>query len=144
MKLRALIFVALVTGCASQKPDAKTPDNPEPELTGCDANTADAVKILTRDCAGCHGGATPGQNQGGFSKILDTQALTMLTSAYAKDDTGSPAVFLTPGDPEHSRIYVRIVNNEMPPQDIIGLPAYPRPTASDKSLLQAWIKNCVQ
>lgn len=142
MKSLLPIFLVLFTACAAESAEPSDKQNDQPVLMGCDATSAQAMDILTKDCASCHGGATPGQNQGGFSKILDPNVMIGMTSNYAKDDEG-PAHFLTPGDPQHSRIYLRPLNGEMPPADIIGLPAYPRPTAADLSVLQSWIHDCL-
>ena len=70
--------------------------------------------------------------------------MVSMVSATAKDpQTKKPARFLVPGDPDHSRIYLRTLHGEMPPPDIIGLPANPRPSVSDLSVLRHWIESCV-
>src|SRR5262249_12088896 len=79
-----------------------------------------------------------------FDCVLDEERLVSMVSATAKDpDTHQPARFLTPGDPEHSRIYLRPLAGEMPPPDVIGLPPNPRPSVSDLSVLKHWIKSCI-
>jgi hypothetical protein len=77
--------------------------------------------------------------------VLDVAQLLMKVSATVDDpDTKQPARFLVPGDPDHSRIYVRAMRGEMPPPDVVGLPANPRPSVSDLSVLQAWIAHCLE
>jgi hypothetical protein len=113
---------------------------------GCAATRAEAHAILERACAHCHGGDNPGARQGTppFDCVLDTTQLTTMVSATAKDPvTHEAARFLVPGDPERSRIYLRPLNGEMPPPDVIGLPANPRPSVSDLSVLRHWIESCV-
>jgi hypothetical protein len=113
----------------------------------CDATSRQALEILDRTCAHCHGGDTAGARQGSppFDCVLDETRLTTMISATAKDsETHQQARFLVPGDPDHSRIYVRVQNAEMPPPDVIGLPANPRPSVSDLSVLRHWIERCVE
>jgi len=114
---------------------------------GCAAVSRQAHDILERSCARCHGGASPGARQGAppFDTVLDTDSLIGKVSVTAKDpDTQLPARFLVPGDPDHSRIYLRPFNREMPPPDVVGLPPNPRPSASDLSVLRHWIESCVR
>jgi hypothetical protein len=113
---------------------------------GCAATRSEAHAILERTCARCHGGDNPGARQGTppFDCVLETTQLTTMVSVTAKDPlTHEPARFLIPGDPDRSRIYVRPLNGEMPPPDVIGLPANPRPSVSDLSVLRHWIESCV-
>jgi hypothetical protein len=113
----------------------------------CEVVDRQAHAILERSCARCHGGASPGARQGAppFDAVLDTERLVTLTSATVTDPTThEPARFLVPGDPDRSRIYLRPLNGEMPPPDIIGLPPNPRPSVSDLSVLRQWIESCVQ
>jgi hypothetical protein len=128
----------------------------KPELTlddgtvvddACEATRIQAYQILDRTCGNCHGGGAPGARQGSppFDTVLDEERMLSIASITAKDpDTLKPSRFLVAGDPEHSRIYVRVQNVEMPPPDIIGLPPNPRPSASDLSVLHHWIKSCIQ
>jgi hypothetical protein len=112
----------------------------------CSATRAQAMDILQRDCARCHGGQSPGARQGQppFDFVLDSDRLTQAVSATAKDlTTMQPARFLVPGDPDHSRIYVRPAMGEMPPPDVVGLPKLPRPGASELSVLRQWIAHCL-
>ncbi|HEX4353037.1 MAG TPA: hypothetical protein VHZ95_08990 [Polyangiales bacterium] len=113
----------------------------------CAATTIQAHEILENNCARCHGGATPGARQGSppFDCVLDTTRLLTMVSATAVDpDTMQPAHFLVPGDPDHSRIYLRPLHGEMPPPDVVGLPPNPRPSVSDLSVLRQWISSCVE
>jgi hypothetical protein len=113
----------------------------------CAATTRQAHDILERNCARCHGGANAGARQGQppFDCVLDTPRLLSMVSATVTDpDSMQPARFLVAGDPDHSRIYLRPLNGEMPPPDIIGLPASARPSVSDLSLLRTWISSCIE
>jgi hypothetical protein len=116
-------------------------------LDGCDATARQAHAILEQNCARCHGGDNPGARQGTppFDCVLDPSRLITLVSATATDPISlQPARFLMPGDPDRSRIYLRPLNGEMPPPDIIGLPPSPRPSVSDLSVLRQWIESCVE
>jgi len=112
----------------------------------CEAVTTSALDVLRRNCAACHGGG-PGQNLGqpAFDFVLDVTKLLAATSSTVKDpQTMQPVHFLVPGDPDHSRVYVRMYKREMPPGDIVGLPNNPnRPTVSDISVVRDWISQCV-
>ena len=113
---------------------------------GCEAVQLQAFEILDRNCAHCHGGDTPGARQGTppFDCVLEPERMSTMLSVTAKDpDTLQPARFLVPGDPGHSRIYQRTLHGEMPPPDVIGLPANPRPSVSDLSVLRHWIESCI-
>ena len=113
----------------------------------CDAVRIQAYQILDRTCGNCHGGGAPGARQGTppFDSVLDEERMLGMFSNTAKDaDTSKPSAFLVAGDPEHSRIYIRPMNGEMPPPDVVGLPKNPRPSASDMSILRHWIKSCIQ
>jgi hypothetical protein len=94
--------------------------------------------MLDKYCGGCHGGRTPGERAGSppFSFVLD---VGKLTSTYT-NNTMPPLLFVKPGDPEHSRVYLRIRKGEMPPAMPLGLA---RPTTSDVSVLHEWIANCI-
>lgn len=112
----------------------------------CEAVRLQAYEILDRTCAHCHSGDTPGARQGTppFDCVLDEERMVTMVSSTAKDpDTKLPARFLVPGDADHSRIYLRPLHGEMPPPDVIGLPANPRPSVSDLSVLRQWIESCV-
>ncbi len=104
----------------------------------CDATRAQAIAILTKNCADCHGGRTPGERAGNppFDFVLDP---VKLSRTYTPNTT-PPMLFVQPGDPEHSRLYLRARTGEMPPAAQLSLP---RPTISDISVLQEWIANCL-
>src|SRR6188474_1619789 len=96
----------------------------------CHATSAQAIAILTKNCADCHGGRTPGERAGNppFDFILDP---VKMTKTFTQNTT-PPMKFLSPGDPQHSRLYVRARLGEMPPLAQMQLP---RPTVSDISVL---------
>jgi mono/diheme cytochrome c family protein len=104
----------------------------------CDATRAQATAILTKNCADCHGGRTPGERAGNppFDFVLDP---VKLTRTYTPNTT-PPMLFVVPGDPDHSRLYVRARLGEMPPAAQMNLS---RPTVSDISVLHEWISNCL-
>jgi hypothetical protein len=120
--------------------DSASTDDP------CTASTNDAMNVLRANCAQCHGGGS-GQNFGQppFDYVLDVKTLLTATSETVKDlATGQGMRFLVPGDPDHSRIYVRMFNRTMPPGDMPGLPAGPgRPSVSDISIVRQWISHCL-
>jgi hypothetical protein len=120
--------------------DAQETDDP------CTATTFHATETLRAACAPCHGGG-PGQNLGQppFDYVLDVGKLLKAVSSTVKDPvTMQPVRFLVPGDPDHSRIYVRMFKREMPPGDVVGLPPNPnRPTVSDISVIRQWIAHCL-
>jgi hypothetical protein len=109
---------------------------PPPSSDPCDA----AMPILTKYCGQCHGGRSLNERQGipSFDFLFDVQKLT---TTYTFNTT-PPILFIKPGDPEHSRVYLRARNNEMPPPDLPML-MYLRPTTSDLSLLHYWISSCL-
>jgi hypothetical protein len=104
----------------------------------CDATRTQAIAILTKDCAFCHGGRTPGERAGSppFDFVLDPVKLTRTFTP----NTTPPMLFVMPGDPNQSRLYVRARLGEMPPASQAQLP---RPTVSDISVLYEWISNCL-
>jgi len=121
--------------------DGMTTDDP------CEATNFQAMEILKRNCAGCHGGG-PGQNLGqpSFDYVLNVPKLLTAVSNTVKDpETKEPVHFLVPGQPEKSRVYVRVFQREMPPRDVVGLPENTnRPTVSDISVIHHWISNCLE
>jgi hypothetical protein len=110
----------------------------------CDATREQAAEILTTYCAGCHGGRTTAEKHGDFNTILDTNALIAGFSSTVNDpeNPGMKMRLLVPGNPEASRIYLRVSHGEMPPPAMLGLPPNPTPTISDISVLREWITNC--
>jgi hypothetical protein len=123
-----------------------TPDDAQETDDPCTATTFHAMETLRADCAPCHGGG-PGQNLGvpPFDYVLDVSKLLTAVSQTVKDPvTMQPVRFLVPGDPDHSRLYVRMFKREMPPGDVVGLPPNPnRPTVSDISVMRQWISHCL-
>jgi hypothetical protein len=113
----------------------------------CVLTTQQANDILSRNCAACHGGGSPGASQGQppFDFVLDFDRLKTTRSASVPDpsDPAQGMLFIAPGAPELSRVYMRIWNREMPPEPPVGLPPIPMPTVSDMSLLDAWIATCM-
>ena len=132
--------VSLDTPVIELPDGGSTPDS-------CEATHKQALEILATNCAECHGGGSPGARQGQppFDCVLDVPRMLMMTSATVNDPTTrQPARFLVAGDPEHSRIYVRTRNAEMPPPEVVGIPSSkPRPTVSDLSVLHRWISECI-
>ena len=114
----------------------------------CVLTSLQATDILTKNCSGCHGGGSPGARQGQppFDYVLDTEALKGARSASVPDplEPDKGMRFLRPGDPENSRLFVRVAGGEMPPELPIGVDPIPRPTLSDASLLYNWIQACVK
>ena len=111
----------------------------------CVPTTEQAKEILTKNCAGCHGGG-PGASQGQFDCVLDFDKLKTRTSVSVQDprDPTKPMRFLVPGDPDSSRVYQRMFRGEMPPVLPFGVVKdMPRPTISDVSVLREWIINCM-
>ena len=132
--------VALETPPIELDASGKTATDP------CVATRQQTATILVGYCARCHDGASPGAHQGQppFDFVLNAERLVTATSAAVKDPgTQQPARFLTPGAPLHSRLYVRMAGGEMPPHDIVGLPANARPSISDVSVVHEWIAHCI-
>jgi hypothetical protein len=121
-------------------PDASTTDDP------CVDVEQASIAIRTTYCAACH--QTPA-DQAGINFVLDDGQLVTATSQSATDDAGQPEKLVTPGDPAHSWLYVRVTEGlgggqaGMPPPTMPGYPTIPRPTVADISVLNAWITACV-
>jgi hypothetical protein len=113
----------------------------------CIPTSEQALAILTKNCAGCHGGGPEAsQGQPPFDCVLDFDKLKMRSSESVKDPKNPTQNmrFIAPGDPDDSRLYVRIVHEEMPPKLPFGITKdYPRPTTSDISILREWINHCM-
>ena len=129
-------------------------DTPPIELPGggttldpCDRTNAQAQIILRTYCAGCHGGEAPGADKGHppFDFVLDLARLTTTRCASVPDphDPSQGMLFVAPMDPESSRIYLRMRDNEMPPMPLGGSDPLPRPSISEVSVIYTWIKSCV-
>jgi cytochrome c553 len=132
---------------ALDTPPIELPDG-ETTTDACVATTQQATDILTTNCSGCHGGGTAGARQGQppFDYVLDFNKLKTARSATVPDpiDADMGMRFVRPGDPENSRVWVRISVGEMPPELPIGVDPIPRPTISDASLLYTWILDCLE
>jgi hypothetical protein len=120
-------------------PDGSTTTDPcvEVELA--------SMTVRQTYCAGCHQAPA---DQGGLSFVLNDGQLASAVSQTATDDAGAPARLVVPGDPRHSTLYASVAaglsgsTSGMPPLTLAGYPSIPRPTASDLSLLYAWITAC--
>jgi hypothetical protein len=110
----------------------------------CVATRLQAHGILRDNCSKCHQ-APARQGQPPFDFVLEVDRLVAARSTTVKDpQSGQPARFLVPGQPDQSRLYVRIAADEMPPRDVVGLPPNPkRPSISDLSVLRTWISDCL-
>jgi len=107
----------------------------------CVATTEQARSILEEHCSACH---APPAAMGGFRSVLDFPVLITLGSGTQRDPvTGEPVRLVVPGDPDGSRLYRRVAENEMPPTRDASFPALPRPTISDVSVLREWIDSCL-
>ena len=80
----------------------------------------DVAPILAKRCAGCHDGA---EKKGGLDLSRRETALT--------GGDGGPV--LTPGKPDESVLWQRIVDDEMPPE-------HPLP-AAERTVLKSWIER---
>jgi hypothetical protein len=120
-------------------PDGSTTTDPcvEVELA--------SMTVRQTYCAACHQAPA---NQGGLTFVLDDIQLASAVSQTSTDDTGAPTRLVLPGDPRHSLLYASAAaglsgsTGGMPPLTLAGYPSIPRPTASDLSLLYAWITAC--
>lgn len=80
-----------------------------------DASLAkDAIAVLSKRCAGCHGGAVP---RAGFN-VLDRKSLLK---------------HIVPGKPDSSELFLRVASGMMPPGTA------PKPTMAERTLLRKWI-----
>jgi len=151
----------LVTLILTPPIDFVQPDGtPGSTTVPCEATSAHAATIFLLNCAGCHGGRTAGERQGQppFDYVLDPERLMTARSATVPDPLAPPENqipntptfegmrFIVPGDPDHSRIYLRVTRKEMPPPPIVGMTdtLKSRPNVSDFSVLREWITNCLE
>ena len=83
----------------------------------------DALAILAKRCAGCHGGPSQGvdADRGGFEHVLDVRELVA---------DGQ----VVPYAPDESLLLARLVDGEMPPKEVAD-----RPTDAEIATLRAWI-----
>jgi hypothetical protein len=114
----------------------------------CDDVEAQSIAIRQTYCAGCH--ESPAA-LGGFSFVLDDSQLASAFSQTAVLPDGGPQRLLIPGNPYASRLYQRVAAGlsgstaGMPPTAQVGYPVIPRPSASDLSVLYAWIvRDCAE
>jgi hypothetical protein len=97
-------------------------------------------------CAGCH--QSPA-NQGGLSFVLDDTQLADATSQTATNEAGAPQKLVIAGNPLQSPLYQSVAqglsgaSTGMPPVALAGYASIPRPSASDVSILYAWIVACL-
>ena len=104
-----------------------------------------SIGVRQTYCAGCHQAPA---NQGGFSFVLDDGQLTSAVAQTATGDVGGPQKLVVAGNPGSSMLYTSVAEGlggsttGMPPLTLAGYPVIPRPTASDVSLLYAWIIAC--
>jgi hypothetical protein len=97
-------------------------------------------------CAGCH--QSPA-NQGGLSFVLSAPQLAAATSQSTTGDAGAPQKLVVAGNPLQSPLYQSVAQGlsggatGMPPVALAGYASIPRPTASDVSILYAWIVACL-
>ena len=109
----------------------------------CVRTSAQAMDILRTHCVLCHGGDGPDERMGTslpFDFVLDVDRLTTTRDPSVADpnDPSQGMLFVAPGDPERSRVYLRIAHDEMPPK------AEPnRPSFSEISVLYSWIASCL-
>ncbi len=100
-------FVACVLATVSRG------DDPDPKLAG------QAYTILKNACYRCHG--QNGETEGGFGYALDHKQLLAKKKIVA-------------GDAAKSRLFKRVKNGEMPPEE-----EKPRPTEAEIAVLEKWI-----
>jgi hypothetical protein len=97
-----------------------------------------SIAVRQTYCASCHEAPA---SQGNLGSILEDTRLLAATAG------GQP--LLVPGAPLKSAIYtsvalgIRSPDAGMPPPALAGHPSIPRPTASDLSVLYAWIAACL-
>jgi hypothetical protein len=114
---------------------------------------ANSEAIRQRSCAPCHQATSAGASVAcgcKLNSILDDTTIANVTSPDFTVDGGAPATYVIPGNPAGSLLYQRIAAGQMPPPGATALlgneagAALVYPTASDLSVLYAWIYSCVQ
>jgi hypothetical protein len=99
----------------------------------CVATVTQSLHIRETYCGMCHGPSGT-QGQPLFNFVLDDNKMMTTT------DMASKLLFVAAGDPDRSRVYQRMVQGTMPPLQVsVDQPGYPRPTASDLSVVFQWI-----
>jgi serine/threonine-protein kinase len=108
----ALALLAVLAGgtFAAPAPAAE----PDPKLA------LQAALVLKKCCARCHGPG--GTNEGGMNYILDPRKLIEKKK-------------VVPGNPAQSRLYKKVVEDEMPPED-----EKPRPSKEEVAVLERWVR----
>lgn len=111
-------LVSATTACG----EASTPRPAEEEEVGaCDENVVLAAELaLEQNCHQCHG--QNGTANGSVNFMLDAEQLI----AHG---------LVIPGDPDASRIYIRMAGDTMPPAGVS-----PRPDAAARESVRTWIE----
>ena len=86
----------------------------------------EALAIFEKHCKECHG--TPGAGEAGFDYVLDLKRLT-----------SGPRPKVIPGKPEASRLFKRVANKEMPPEE-----KHDPLTSGEIETLRNWIASGAQ
>lgn len=114
---------------------------------GCEGTTLQAMDILDHSCGFCH--AAPA-SMASFDFVLNVKKMMnqpVKTATFIDPLTNKPWLYIVPGEPERSLIWVRMASGEMPqrPADVRAQQnlQYRIPTVSDFSLLHTWIKDCL-
>src|SRR6202043_291882 len=100
-----------------RSPASAPPPGPEPDAP---ALARQARDVLQTNCHRCHG--KDGAMEGGFNYVLDRSRLI----ARKK---------ITPDQLDHSALFRRVLDGEMPPAD-----AQPRPGPDEVAVLRQWIE----
>lgn len=108
---------------------------------GCQQPCEKAGAILRDNCGACHAPPNAHGNPA-FDFILEIHKLVSVSWYPAG---GTPIRFVAPGRPDDSLIYMRavILKDQPPLQDDPNLPAYPRVSARDGTVLRHWIADCL-
>jgi hypothetical protein len=122
--------IGLKANEAGDVTDSANPSSP------CAKVTQDTGDILKQKCAGCH----TGSNAPGAPLTFITDAKLLTTTPSSAKYGGQ--MYIKPGDPLGSLIYMRaVVNKDMPQQSPLSPPTYL--TVSESSVLEQWITTCV-
>ncbi len=113
-------FVASAVATWQLAPPPRAPEPPAAVPTDRAELTAAARAALDANCASCHG--RPNDDDGDFGYLFDVPKLI-------------EEKLLKPGNPDGSKLVVRIVNDEMPPKKV----KHPRPTPADLAVIRAWV-----
>jgi len=114
-----LLGAWVVTGCSSGgEYNTKPSANSAAAASLASTLNGQAQKLIQAKCAACHGQNSPGR--GGFRTASDISAMIVEGK-------------IVPGAPESSRIYQRVLNNQMPPSGPLS--------DKEKMLMATWIYN---